>query len=66
MSDKPTTPTPAKFLHAALAVLVGTMAIYLAMELLRSMLMLLAVASVLILAAWLVVAVRRARRPSDW
>jgi Flp pilus assembly protein TadB len=67
VSDKPTPRSlSSNYLNAALAILVGSIAVYLTVQLLRSIAVPLIVASVVLTAVWTLRTLRRLRRPSDW
>lgn len=67
MSDKPSPKSMSSaFLSAALAVLVGSIAVYLTVQLLRSIAVPLVIIGTLLLAIWVLRQLRRLRPPSDW
>lgn len=67
MSDKPSPKSmSSNFMSAALAVLVGSIAVYLTVELLRSIAVPLVIIGVLMLTVWTIRQLRRLRPPSDW
>ncbi len=67
MSDEPSPKSmSSSFLSAALAVLVGSIAVYLTVELLRSIAVPLVIVGVLMLSVWAMRQLRRLRPPSDW
>ena len=67
MSDKPTPKSlSSNYLNAALAILVGSIAMYLTVQLLRSIAVPLIIASAVLIIVWTLRTLRRLRRPSDW
>jgi len=67
MSDKPSPKTiPSSFLSAAVSILFGSIALYLAIQLLRSIAGPLIILGVAFIALWTLWLLRRVRRRSDW
>jgi hypothetical protein len=67
MSDKPSPKNlPSNFVGVAFSVLIGSIALYLAVQLLRAIAVPLIVGSIVIGVVWLLWMLRRLRRPEQW
>lgn len=67
MSEKPDPKNvPSIFRSAALSILIGSIALYLSVQLLQSIVLPLALVGGVFVAIWVVLLVRRLRRPEQW